>query len=140
MDNSPHHLPLRLTVGTMSLLYSPWKKIIFLLIVVLLTSMGAGAQDGGEARRRAADLLRTNLRATGLSRAAIDSYVVTDAYPDKRSGNFLVYLQQTHLGIPVYNKISIYIFRNDTLIGKKPDIFRIDERTAPKPVYSVSPH
>src|ERR1700709_1026971 len=54
-------------------------------------------------KQKAMDLLRKNLRLTGLSQAALDSYQVTDAYPDKISGTFLVYLQQTYLDVPVYN-------------------------------------
>jgi len=106
----------------------------------MISAIRAMAQNVGDNRQRAVQLLRRNLSATGLNQAAVDSYVVTDAYADRKSGNFLVYLQQTYQGIPVYNKISVYIFRNDTLIGKKPDIFRIKEKAATKPVYSVSPN
>jgi hypothetical protein len=114
------------------------KKVVFFLIIVL-TFMKTTAQDGSDSRQRAAGLLRKNLPATGLSQAAMNSYLITDAYADKKSGNFLVYLQQTYQGIPVYNKISVYIFKNDTLIGQRPDVFRIQAKVASKPQYSVSP-
>jgi len=106
----------------------------------MISAIKANAQNEGDNKQRAVQLLRKNLSVTGLNQAAIESYVVTDAYADRTSGNFLVYLQQTWQGIPVYNKISVYIFKNDTLIGKRQDIVRIEEKTAAKPVYSVSPN
>ncbi|MBN9383345.1 MAG: M36 family metallopeptidase [Chitinophagaceae bacterium] len=111
----------------------------FILVIVMTSAIKARAQNQGDNRQRAVQLLRKNLSTTGLNQEAVNSFVVTDAYADKRSGNFLVYLQQTYKGIPVYNKISVYIFKNDTLIGKKSDIFRINEQAAAKPVYSVTP-
>src|SRR5882757_3371665 len=114
------------------------KRVVFFLIIVL-TAMKTTAQDGGDSRQRATGLLRKNLPATGLSQTAMNSYLITDAYADKKSGDFLVYLQQTYQGIPVYNKISVYIFKNDTLIGQRPDVFRIQAKVALKTQYSVSP-
>ena len=114
------------------------KKVVIFLIIVL-TVIKTTAQDGGDSRQRATGLLRRNLPATGLSQTAINSYLITDAYADRKSGSFLVYLQQTYQGIPVYNKISVYIFKNDTLIGQRPDVFRIKSDAATKPQYSVSP-
>ncbi|HTI93270.1 MAG TPA: M36 family metallopeptidase, partial [Puia sp.] len=117
---------------------NPRKKVLFFLIIVL-TAMKTTAQDSGDSRQRATGLLHRNLPATGLSQTAINSYLITDAYTDRKSGNFLVYLQQTYQGIPVYNKISVYIFKNDTLIGQTPDVFRISAGVPTKPQYSVSP-
>ena len=138
------------------------KKGVFFLIVVLISIKTTAqesktttqestttaqeskttTQDSGDSRQRATRLLRKNLPATGLSQTVLNSYLVTDAYADRKSGNFLVYLQQTYQGIPVYNKISVYIFKNDTLIGQRPDVFRIRANAAnvaAKPQYSVSP-
>jgi len=112
--------------------------LIFLTIV--LTVKKTTAQQEGDTRQRAAGLLRKNLPATGLSQERIKNYVITDAYADRKSGTFLVYLQQTYQGIPVYNKIGVYIFKNDTLIGKRPDEFHVQEKATVKPVYSISPN
>jgi len=70
-------------------------------------------------KRRAMELLRKNLRLTGFTQAELAGDIVTDAYADKRSGDFLVYLQQGYMGIPVYNKIGIYVFRQDSLVEKR---------------------
>jgi extracellular elastinolytic metalloproteinase len=115
------------------------RTTIFLLIALSVSLMGT-AQNSGDNKQRAQTLLRKNLRATGLNQAAANNYLITDAYFDKSTGNFLVYLQQAHLGIPVYNKISVLIFRNDSLIGKTPDILRIPEHEAENGNYSVNPY
>ena len=79
---------------------------------------GKTAGMGGAPRDQAARLLQKNIRLTGLSQAAVNSYVVTDAYVDRKAGTFMVYLQQTYQDIPVYNKIGTYVFKNDTLVSK----------------------
>jgi len=73
-------------------------------------------------KQRAAELLRKNLRLTGLTQADLSNATVTDAYRDKKTGDFIVYLQQGYLGIPVYNKIGVYIFRKDSLAEKQPNL------------------
>lgn len=84
------------------------------------------------------DLLHKSLRASGLNQSTLNNYLVTDAYADKRSGHFIVYLQQAYLGIPVYNKIGVYIFRNDTLVEKKANFIpKIESKAGPKATYTV---
>src|ERR1700729_1980347 len=77
--------------------------------------------DADAAKQKAIQLLRKNLMASGLNQSMLSDYVVSDAYLDKISGHFLVYLQQAWLNIPVYNKIGVYVFKGDTLISKKLD-------------------
>jgi extracellular elastinolytic metalloproteinase len=84
----------------------------------------AFAQKTLPPKQRAQLLLQQNIIATGLNQAQLENFIVTDAYDDKRSGSFQVYLQQIRLSIPVYNKISIYTFRHDSLIQKKQDFIR----------------
>lgn len=89
-------------------------------------------------KKRATDLLQKNLRMTGLNQVSLSSYVVTDAYPDVKSGHFLVYLQQTYLGYPVHNKIGVYAFRNDSLVATQPNyISRIQSKAPAKAAFSV---
>jgi len=96
----------------------------FLLAFTLFTISAAFAQTKLPPKQRALELLAQNITATGLSQTQLENFIVSDAYEDKRSGIFLVYLQQTRLNIPVYNKISIYSFRYDSLIEKKQDFIR----------------
>ncbi|HSC36625.1 MAG TPA: hypothetical protein VLD19_02090, partial [Chitinophagaceae bacterium] len=86
------------------------KNLILSLAAALLLAGTASAQQLNlGATQRAQTLLQKNLRATGLSQAAINEYIVTNSYTDKKTGHLLVYLQQSYLGIPVYNKIGIYM-------------------------------
>ncbi|MHA4807329.1 M36 family metallopeptidase [Flavitalea flava] len=118
----------------MRILYTFCKGAIIFLGVFLFLMLPAKAQtqqtqetpaqlpgDTAAARQKAMNLLHKNLQVSGLNQATLDSYEVTDSYFDKKSGTFLVYLQQAYLGVPVYNVIGVYIFRNDSLIGKKAD-------------------
>lgn len=95
-----------------------------MLAFTLLTVSTAFAQTKMSPKQRAQILLQQNIIATGLSQAQLENSIVTDAYEDKRSGSFLVYLQQSRLSIPVYNKISVYTFRHDSLIQQKQDFIR----------------
>ena len=112
----------------------PGKRSTLILVLSFSFLMETRSQAGPDPnQKRAMDLLHKNLQAIGLNRSTLDSYRVTDAYIDKPSGNFIVYLQQAYQGIPVYNKIGVYIFKNDTLVGKKPNYIRRIEVMAPAP-------
>ena len=113
-------------------------QVVFCIAAMLFTFSIAQAQPTVSSKENAARLLKKNIAATGLSRSMINNFLISDAYMDNRSGNFLVYLQQVHTGIPVYNKISVYIFKQDTLVQKTNDfVRRIPESTARLASYSV---
>ncbi len=125
----------------MSISISTLKKSSFFLAVTLSFFISSQAQNNpAAARLQAIKLLQKNLRSSGLNQSLLDAYQVTDAYPDKRSGNFHVYLQQVYLGIPVYNKIAVYVFKGDTLLQKRTDfISRLPGAEARTAGYSISP-
>jgi extracellular elastinolytic metalloproteinase len=116
-------------------------KRIFLFLFTTLTFRAVIAQQTpsttpstqqstGTPQQKGRQLLQKNLMATGLNQAALDGYLITDAYADKKSGSFLVYLQQTYLGVPVYNKIGVYVFKDEVLVAKKPDLIsRMETKT-----------
>lgn len=105
---------------TMSISFG--KKLLFCLGTALLLLISVSAQNNKiSAKEKALSLLHKNLRTTGLNQSALNDYLVTDAYVDKKTGDMIVYLQQGYRNIPVYNKIGVYIFRNDTLVDKRPD-------------------
>jgi len=102
--------------------YANERKNVFLLFLALfLLSMAQAQQQMPSPKDKAVELLKKNILATGLNQSLLNAYRVTDAYPDKKSGGFLVYLQQVHMGIPVYNKIGVYIFKDSVLLQKRPD-------------------
>jgi Zn-dependent metalloprotease len=116
------------------------KNLLFFLTIVFFTTADAQTKRGPVTDKgKAIELLRKNLAVSGLSQLTLNDYVVTDAYPDSKSGGFIVYLQQGYLGIPVYNKIGVYVFKDDTLVAKTPDfISKIELKAVGKNTYAVS--
>jgi uncharacterized repeat protein (TIGR01451 family) len=120
---------------------APLRHCVVLMLLFPVSAIVSGQKQNLPAKDQATVLLRKNIMATGLSQSNLAEYRVTDAYADKKSGTFLVYLQQTHLGIPVYNKIGIYVFKNDQLIQKQPDyVGQIPDAASTRTAgYNISP-
>ncbi|HCY90569.1 MAG TPA: hypothetical protein DHV17_09950 [Chitinophagaceae bacterium] len=89
------------------------KKTLLLLVTLTVTLFSYAQTDQ---QQRAISLVQKNQQAIGLSDADMNKFVVSDAYDNKTSGTFMVYLQQTHLNIPVYNQIHTLTFKNDRLV------------------------
>ncbi len=89
------------------------KKMLLLLVTICVTGFVFGQTDE---QRQAMDLVRKNQSSIGLSDADISNAIVSDTYVNKTSGTRLVYLQQTYLGIPVYNQIHVLSFKNGKLV------------------------
>src|SRR4051812_6544070 len=100
------------------------KRALFLLVFPVCIVVPALGQQKVSSFRKAEQLLEKNIVATGLGKSMLSELRVTGAYEDKRAGTFQIYAQQLHLGVPVYNKISVYTFRNDTLLVKQQDFIR----------------
>ena len=124
--------------------FTPLRKFIFLFFLVPLISTAVQAQvksqsvllsqtgpdQTGDPRAQATRLLQKNLQPAGLSQGELNSYFITDAYADKKTGLYFVYLQQGYAGIPVYRKIGVFVFRNDTLVSKTTNYIPIETRAA----------
>jgi hypothetical protein len=122
------------------ILLLPGKKTLVLAFTLLSMVMIEAQKTAVSPKQKAIELLRKNLPATGLNQTDLNNFIVSDAYTDKKSGNFLVYLQQAHLGIPVYNKLGIYIFRDDKLIEKKAAfIAKVSVKAGKKLIYNINP-
>ncbi|MDE3248757.1 MAG: M36 family metallopeptidase [Bacteroidota bacterium] len=117
------------------------RHCVVLMLLLPLSAFVTAQKQHLPPKEKASALLRKNIIATGLSQSNLADYRVTDAYADKKTGSFLVYLQQTHLGIPVYNKIGIYVFKNDLLVQKQPDyVGQIPDAAYTRTAgYSISP-
>ena len=119
---------------------SPGAICAALLINFFFFFTAAAQQNTLTDKQKAMTLLRKNLPVSGLNQSALNDYTVTDAYLEKRSGDFIVYLQQGYLGIPVYNKIGVYIFHGDTLVGRTLNfIGKIASKAGKKVTYTVNP-
>ncbi|MBO9561490.1 MAG: M36 family metallopeptidase [Niastella sp.] len=104
------------------MLTTSWKRnYLCLFITLLLLNAVAAQQRRIDVKQTAVTLLRKNLRTTGLNQSSLDDYHVSDAHVDKKTGDLIVYLQQGYLGVPVFNKIGVFVFRNDTLVEKRLD-------------------
>ncbi len=66
----------------------------------------------------AINLVKQNREAIGISDADLTNVLVSNAYFNKMSGTDLVYLQQSHLGVPVYNQLVTFAFKNGKLVSK----------------------
>ena len=66
----------------------------------------------------AKDLVAKNAKAIGWNATDIDNSIVSDSYFDKTAKVQLVYLQQSYLGLPVYNQILVLAFKNGNLVSK----------------------
>ncbi len=97
------------------------RKVLLCFTSVILFITVSAQNRKTSARQQALTLLNRNLPATGLNQSTLNDYVITDAYTDKITGYLMVYLQQTFKGVPVYNKIGLYVFRHDTLVDKRLD-------------------
>lgn len=65
----------------------------------------------------AANLVKTNASAIGLSKTDLGNFRISAAYIDKNSGASLVYVQQTYKGVDVFNAVQTYAFKNNRLVS-----------------------
>jgi extracellular elastinolytic metalloproteinase len=115
-----------------------FSTIVFLSFIFAIPVRAQQIPDPGDPKQKAMQLLRKNLPATGLGQSTLNGYIVSDAYADAKSGTFLVYLQQAYLDIPVYNKIGVYVFKNEVLVSRKLDyVPRLQLKAGPRLLYSV---
>ena len=83
-------------------------------IALLLTAFALHAQTTDETALK--NKIRKVSDQLGLSAANVQEAFVSKTFTDKSSGIEYVYLQQTHKGIPVYNRIKTLAFKGDKLV------------------------
>lgn len=98
----------------LNLLYM--KKII-LFAVLLLSSITGFSQIPDADKAIALDLVRKNSSAIGVSSPDIDNSLVGSTYMVPGSELRMVYLQQSYLGIPVYNQLHVLAFKNEKAVS-----------------------
>ncbi len=78
---------------------------------------------------QAKDLLSKNARTLNLTPDDIQNSVILNSYIDKISKAKLVYVQQSFEGIPVYNVIQTFAFKNDVPVSKSGNrIYKIEDQ------------
>ncbi|MBK8846386.1 MAG: M36 family metallopeptidase [Bacteroidetes bacterium] len=66
--------------------------------------------------------LATDRGKNGWAKSDIENYIVSDDYTDSQTGLRYIYTQQSHKGIPLYNAISVFVAKNNTLLYSQPTI------------------
>ncbi len=77
-----------------------------------------GSRLGVEAKAAALDFVTENLDLLGLTAADLADHRIADSVPSAVSGATHLYLQQTHLGLPVYNGLlQVNVNREGRILG-----------------------
>src|SRR5687768_11749398 len=97
-------------------------KKYFILSLFIAFSINVTAQNDV-----ALQLVKQNSQAIGLSPEQLKSSIIADTYFNTFAGTNMVYLQQGHLGLPVYNQIKVLAFKNGTLVSKAGEFVNIDK-------------
>lgn len=99
----------------------------FLLAAILLQIPTLQAQEIDAVQ--AHGLLSKNAIRLNLSANDVENSIIVNAYQDNLSKLKLVYVQQAFNGIPVYNVIQVFAFKNDIALSQSGDrIYRIEDR------------
>ena len=91
------------------------KKILLLSIMLFPVLMGH-TQDIDPSK--AMQLVARNKTAIGLTDKDLGNAIISNAYYNKTSGTQLVYLQQSYMGLPVFNQIQTLAFKNAQLVSQ----------------------
>ena len=97
-------------------------KRYFILSLFIFLSFIAAAQN-----EAAMKLLKENSLAAGLSTEELRKAIITDSYFNKYAGTTMIYIQQRHLGLPIYNQIKVLAFKNGTLVSKAGEFLNADK-------------
>lgn len=101
----------------------------FLLSLFLMPVICPRLKAQQMSTKQALFLIKQNSSFLNLSTEDIANSVISDAYFDRTSNTFLIYLQQTYNGIPVYHAIQVIALKKEKAIsvsGKR--IAKIEEK------------
>ena len=93
------------------------RKFLLLLISFLFSFCISNAQLNNPDEGTAMRLVNTSKTTLGLSTEDLNNVMISSTYYDNASGIRMVYLQQTHLGIPVYNQMLVLAYKDDKLVS-----------------------
>ncbi|MER3498821.1 MAG: hypothetical protein C4308_09415 [Chitinophagaceae bacterium] len=93
------------------------KKICLLLVISFLTSVCLQAQVSESEKNIALQLVEKNRESIGLSADEMNHIAVSSTYLNGSTGVRLVYLQQTYKNIPVFNRMLVLAFKDETLVS-----------------------
>src|SRR5436190_6814770 len=91
------------------------RKILLSLVFLSLTFFSI-AQNNDDLLAK--QLVTSNATAIGLAQGDLDNYFVSSSYFNQSGGTQMVYLQQGHKGLPVWNQMLVLAFKNGVLVSK----------------------
>lgn len=91
-------------------------KRILSLCALLFSFTVSQAQNLDLTNEQAFELIMKNQQSIGLSEYDLKNAAVSSAFHNQFAGTDVIYLQQTHLGIPVLNSIQSLTFKNGKLV------------------------
>ena len=96
----------------------------FLLLTVLLISSFISKSQFVDEKDKAISeqLVRTNKDILGLSADEVSNLMVHTAYQIPGTDMRMAYMQQTHMGIPVINRVLSLAFRNGKIVSKAGEV------------------
>jgi len=89
----------------------------YLLFIGVLGCFSVHAQVNDADKNQAVQLLQKNINAIQLAQHELDNSIVNNTYVIPDSEIRMVHLQQSHLGIPVYNKLLVLAFKNEKAVS-----------------------
>ncbi len=98
-------------------------KKFLIVLTILFFGLRSTAQLSKSEEQAALKLVKQHALSIGLSETDIQNSVVLHSYLIPSTTIKMVYLQQTYLGIPVYNKMHVLAFKNDVLASTAGDRF-----------------
>lgn len=118
------------------------KKLYPAVILIFIASFFAQLSFAQQlSKEQALTLVNKNLDKLNISAADAENAIVTSSYFDKKSQTQLVYLQQSYNGIPVYNTIQVFAFKNNIPVSVSGSrIYNIEEKISDqKSTATISP-
>ncbi len=92
-------------------------RVIFLTAFIVGTAVQAFAQVPLIERTDLRNLVNQNASIIGLSADEINNTIVSDFYFNQNAQTQMMYLQQTHLGIPLHNQMQVIAFKNGQAVS-----------------------
>ena len=102
-----------------------------LLTIALVCFISSFAQVTETDKKTALEMLQKNKPGMGLSQTDLDNSIIANTYIVPGSDVRMLYLQQSYMGIPVYNRLNVLAFRNDQVVSNAGSrINELDQRLA----------
>jgi hypothetical protein len=93
-------------------------KKIFLLVITVFGLLATKAQVIDAEKIAALQLVNDNLKELDFTAEQQGNYIVSSTYKNKFAGTTMVYLQQTHKNVLVYNQIITLAFKGGKIVSR----------------------